>query len=204
MWRVNPATSPREWLERRRPALAPTTAYDYEWALTHYLLPFFADHRLNDITPQEIDRDIARAAAAGNLSNNTINKTLVRLSMVLADAVEYGLIPSNPATGRRRRLKGTKPQRSWVEPEQLLALLDACGPWHRPVVATLAGAGLRIGEACALDWADVNIPTGTITVRESRPMPEQAGGSSCRLARPMSFGPGARGAPAPAGMIPCS
>jgi integrase len=88
--------------------------------------------------------------------------------MVLVDVVEYGLIPSNPAAGRRRRLKGAKPQRSWVEPEQLVALLHACSPWHRPIIATLAGAGLRIGEACALDWCDLNILTGTITVRESK------------------------------------
>ncbi len=49
-----------------------------------------------------------------------------------------------------------------------MALLEASGEWHRPIVATLAGSGLRIGEACALDWRDVNIATGTITVRESK------------------------------------
>ncbi|MBK5117764.1 MAG: site-specific integrase [Thermoleophilia bacterium] len=36
------------------------------------------------------------------------------------------------------------------------------------MLATLAGAGLRIGEACALDWRDLNLATGTLTVRESK------------------------------------
>ncbi|MGI9019207.1 MAG: tyrosine-type recombinase/integrase [Solirubrobacterales bacterium] len=58
--------------------------------------------------------------------------------------------------------------RSWVEPEQLMGLLDAADGWHRPLIATLAGAGLRVGEACALDWRDVNLATGTLTVRESK------------------------------------
>jgi integrase len=36
------------------------------------------------------------------------------------------------------------------------------------LIATLAGAGLRIGEACALKWGDVNIAIGTLTVRRSK------------------------------------
>ena len=35
-------------------------------------------------------------------------------------------------------------------------------------MATLAGAGLRVGEACALNWGDINVATGTLTVRESK------------------------------------
>jgi integrase len=50
------------------------------------------------------------------LSANSINKTLTLLSQVLAVAVEYELLPANPATGRRRRVKGTKPRRPWAEP----------------------------------------------------------------------------------------
>ncbi len=35
-----------EWLESRRHEFAPRTVEDYELALTHHLLPFFADYRL--------------------------------------------------------------------------------------------------------------------------------------------------------------
>ncbi len=38
----------------------------------------------------------------------------------------------------------------------------------RPLVATTAGGGLRVGEAIALTWADINLGTATITVRESK------------------------------------
>ena len=83
-------------------------------------------------------------------------------------AVEYGRLESNPAKSRRRKAKPEEPRRSWVEPEQLPALLDAADEYLRPVLATLAGAGLRVGEAVALDWADIDLPTGTLTVRESK------------------------------------
>ena len=36
------------------------------------------------------------------------------------------------------------------------------------VIANLAGAGLRVGEACALDWGDVNLATGTITIQRAK------------------------------------
>src|SRR5947199_311965 len=58
------------------------------------------------------------------LNNGTINKTLTRLAQILEAAVDYGLIPANPAVGKRRRLKAERPRRPWVEPEQLPTLLD--------------------------------------------------------------------------------
>jgi integrase len=48
-------------------------------------------------------------------------------------------------------VKRTSPSRPTIEPEQLPALLDAAERL-RPIVAVLAGGGLRVGEACALDW----------------------------------------------------
>jgi integrase len=47
----------------------------------------------------------------------------------------------------------------------------------RPLLATLAGTGLRIGEAVALDWRDVKLGAGTLIVRESK----TAGGRGERL-----------------------
>jgi hypothetical protein len=57
----------------------------------------------------------------------SINKTLATLAAILDVAVERELIPRNPATvaGRRRRLPGVTPQRSWLASrEQIEALLD--------------------------------------------------------------------------------
>jgi integrase len=159
-----------EWLAARKPELRPRTVVDYEWALTHHLLPFFKDYRLPEISMANVDRYKARKAAEGTLAAAQINKTLKRLAQILELAVDYGHLSRNPAAskGGRRRVKEPKPQRSWVEPEQLMALLDAAPKGHRPMLATLAGAGLRVGEACALDWRDLNLATGTLTVQESK------------------------------------
>jgi integrase len=49
-----------------------------------------------------------------------------------------------------------------------MALLDAADPHSRPVFATLAGTGMRPGEAVALNWRDVNLGTATIRVDQSK------------------------------------
>jgi len=159
-----------EWLAAREPELAPKTVKDYTWALSYHLLPFFADYRLSQIDAELVDRYKAVKAREGKLCPAQINKTLKRLAQVLELAVDYGHLARNPAAskGGRRRLKEAKPQRSWVEPEQLMALIEAAPTGHRPILALLAGAGLRVGEACALDWRDVNLATGTLIVRVSK------------------------------------
>lgn len=159
-----------EWLAARKPELRPRTVKDYEWALSYHLLPFFKNHRLPQITAAEVDRYKSMKTREGKLGASQINKSLKRLSQILDLAVDYGHIPSNPAVSRggRRRVKESTPMRAWVEPEQLLALLDAAPRGHGPILATLAGAGLRVGELCALDWRDVDLGTRTLVVRESK------------------------------------
>ena len=91
-----------------------------------------------------------------------------RLSQILEVAEEYDYIARNPARGKRRRVKAPRVQRSWVEPEQVPALLDGGSVYMRPVIATLIGAGLRVSEAVVLDWQDVNLATGTLTVGRAK------------------------------------
>jgi integrase len=87
---------------------------------------------------------------------------------LLETAVEYGLLEANPATGRRRRLKSTRPARPWVEPEQLPAFLDAASGVGRVLFGLLAGAGLRIGEALALRWQHVEPDDHVVTTSTGR------------------------------------
>jgi integrase len=154
-----------EWLDARRSELRPRTVKDYEWALSYHLLPFFREHRLTEITIAEVDRYKAAKVREGRLGAGRINKTLKLLAQIMDLAIEYELTDrANPARGRRRRVKEPKVRRSWVEAEQLTALLDAADPYLRPVLAVLAGAGLRVGEAIALRWRDISIATATLRV----------------------------------------
>jgi integrase len=155
--------------ERLTQRLRPRTVEDYQWTLSYHLLPYFKAHRLDAIDVAEVDRYKVAKLKEGRIGASQINKTLKVLAMILDTAIEYELVDrANAARGRRRRVKAPKPQRTWVEPEQLLALIEAADIYHRPILATLAGAGLRVGEAVELDWRDVNLATGTLTVGRAK------------------------------------
>ncbi len=168
-----------DWFARRgTEGLRPRSLEYLRWALTDHLLPHFAAHRLSAITIEEVDRYTHAKAAEGRLSNGSVNKTLEVLSAVMAVAVEYGHVAKDPAKGRRRRLPTTRPERLYLEPPQVRALLNAAGQldaedrlrrrYRRALLATLAYAGLRIGELLALRWRDLDLATGQLYVRQSK------------------------------------
>ena len=108
-----------------------------------------------------------KARVEPGLSKRSINSTLQVLAQLLDHAIELGYIESNVARGRKRRLKAPKPRRTWLEAEKLNVLLDAAGT-HKPLLATMALAGLRVSEACALRWRDVDLANGRLRVTDAK------------------------------------
>jgi integrase len=101
------------------------------------------------------------------LSNASINKCLKVLAQVLDEAVELGYVDANVARGKRRRLKADKPRRTWHELHEVQALLAAAES-HRPLIATMILAGLRVGELSSLRWRDVDLAGGKLAVADSK------------------------------------
>jgi len=171
----------REWYEANEGEWRENTRLDYGWQLDNHLVPFFGRHRLSAITVEEVDRYRHAKVRDGKLSATSINKTITRLGQVLEVAVEYDLVPRNVAQGKRRRVKATAPQRSYLDrAEQVEALLAAAGELdagarsdyrglgRRALLATLVFAGLRIGEALSLRWRDVDLAGGRLRVGEAK------------------------------------
>jgi integrase len=132
-------------------------------------------------------RKLAKERPPRALSAVSINKTITRLGQILEVAVEYELIPRNPARGKRRRLKVSKPAPVWLDSaEQIEALLDAASAldrraavkggvqqkgglvYRRAMLATFVFAGPRISELTALRWRDVDLAGNRITIGKSK------------------------------------
>jgi integrase len=88
---------------------------------------------------------------------------------LLADAHEDGLIRGNPAAGIRivQRVEddGGEPEAKALTEDELRALLAEIPDEWRVFFELLAHTGLRIGEAVALTWADVDFGKRRLHVR---------------------------------------
>jgi integrase len=145
--------------------IAVNTAADYRWILSCHLLPFFARYRLDQIDRQlclafkahkiREAAELRHALAAGAdirdrrgrrakpLSASSIRKLIDRLAAILDEAVEDELIERNPARGKRMRIRVPKPKRSFLELDELAALIDAAASQD----AIPQPAGLRAGDS---------------------------------------------------------
>lgn len=179
-----------QWFEKHRLTLRPSAVADYTWRLECHLLPFFKDDRLGDITYQRIKEYVTakqtettrlRAEGKKGLGNESINKTLGTLSMVLQQAMREDLINRNPVKLGGLRLRTSTSKGSYLpRADQIEALLDAAGDLdaearadrraisRRACLAVMVFGGLRIGEITNLRWRDVDLANGELRVTDSK------------------------------------
>jgi integrase len=211
-----------DWYASKELEVEPNTANHYRNDLTNHLLPFFKDHHLSQITVAEVDRyrqhkvrEAAEITAAAEsetpmmvsyidrldrsyrrrarpLSARSINMHIDVLSQILAVAVDHSRIPSNPAIGKRRRMKVSKPRPVHLDSaEQIAILLEAAGEldrgesvlevqdrrgrtWtqrqpiqttgRRAAIATLLLGGGRASATGTMLWRDVDLANGRFEV----------------------------------------
>jgi integrase len=78
------------------------------------------------------------------------------------------VIPNNPALTTDRdeplKLPRDEPTMPYLNRHDARVYLDHCPDWYRPLAEILIGTGMRVGEAIALEWRDVDWSTPAIRV----------------------------------------
>ena len=124
------------------------------------------DVPLCSLTPPVI-REWYAAAMRGKGGRTSIQQSYRFMHAVLATAVRDGAIAANPAN-----IDGAGTDRAKERPvasvDQLAALIEAITPRYRAAVLLGAWCGLRRGEIIALRPQDIDLDTGTVTVRTNR------------------------------------
>lgn len=135
-----------------------------------YLRAFLAWSRVDDfaeVTPAAITEFLTARAAAGR-GPKTLNRIREVLHTMFAWFVEQEWLEANPVRRVRRAREPAPAIRALTVP-QLDALFAATRPdIIHPIVATIACAGLRRGEAIWLRREDLDLAEGFVRVRARR------------------------------------
>ena len=161
-----------EWINKVVPASCkPSTAADYRAILDRHLLPALGSTPADRITRWDVKNLLLLKLNSG-LASSTVNHIKNAMSGVLSLAVDSELLQANPAMALGK-LWRTRVQDDDINPyseaevQGLLKALKENWPWYYPFVATLALAGLRLGEASALQWEDVDYANNVLHIRHS-------------------------------------
>lgn len=149
------------WIGITVPATCkPSTLSDYQDILNNHILDVFGDNPINEITRGMVKTFLLKKTNEG-YAGSTVTHIRNVISGVLNVALDDEIIPANPAMGLKGLVK-KKPQNDAVNPltaDELTNLLNTVHEHfakHYPLFLVLARTGLRIGEALALQWDDIN------------------------------------------------
>jgi integrase len=100
---------------------------------------------------------------ADGVGEAAVRKALSVLGAVLAKAVEWNRIPSNPATTVKKPSGKRKRRIAALAPEAVESIRDELSDKDALLVSILAYSGLRPGEALALEWSDIGKQSISVT-----------------------------------------
>lgn len=139
------------------------TLQSYRWQLAPIIDGALGQIRLTDLQPAQVQQFYSHRLAEGK-SRRTIQYTHSVLRKALNQAVQWGLIPSNP-TDAVDPPRPARKEMQTLTAEQIRMLVgvldgDPLGPLYRLAIYT----GCRRGELVALRWQDVDLESGTIRI----------------------------------------
>lgn len=164
-----------EWLENKRITIKMSTYARYSSIVTNHILPYFKNTILSDINAETINHFLLLKAKSGNLkkqgklSIKTVKDIFSVLKMILQFAnVENSIWAAKNVflprdDGNKAHVRTLSIQEQKKLETYLIKNLD------RKNLAILMSlyTGLRVGEICALQWDNIDIHYGIISVQKT-------------------------------------
>lgn len=178
----------KEWIAHKAKEVSPRTLRGYQQNLEYYALPTLGHVRVSNITLREIDAlytnmmngTLPTPATDGSgwqgqpLSARTVRLTHAALSQALAHGVRHRIIPFNPAAeaslpSLRNVDDATdiRERRTLSVTERARFLTESSSAFYRVLYQLLMDTGMRPGEACALEWTDIDFESERITINKA-------------------------------------
>lgn len=142
----------------------------YQTNLNIWVYPHLGDSKLPEVTPAQISALLTTVQA--QRSHGTAVKVYVVLSSLFKMAYKSGAIEQNPLhrVDRPKSKKGNNAKSQTYSVEELtniLSLLENEPLKWQTYVHILASTGIRRGEACALQWDNIDFHQATATISDN-------------------------------------
>ena len=147
----------------------PSTLRSYSGHVHHHLVPRLGSRPLRDLSTPDVNRLVAalsrsRSSTGTGLAPATVHRVHATLRVALADAVRWGLLPNNVASGAELPRKPKRDMQVWTS-EQLRTFLRSCATDELgPLYSLIAHTGMRRGEAVGLRWRQVDVEGGQLLI----------------------------------------
>lgn len=154
-----------------QPAILPTMKFStqklYPHLLRRHLLPVFGERPLCEIRRVDIQRFVTEKMTRQNLSWQTAVHLRNLMAGTLERAVEWGYLEANPGRGIKVPPMHRRRKVIVLTLQQLTSLLQSLQEPVKTLAFTVSMTGLRIGEALALRWKNLDFEKSLIQVREA-------------------------------------
>ncbi len=154
-------------------SIKPRTIESYRYLYSTHIAPALRSSKLRDLHRVHVKGLLAAKHESG-LSKSTVRLIRATLSVMLADAVDDGLLKTSPAAlpSRRRGHKGNgamsaSERAKAVRPFSEAELTRILSGSSDAIFLLLARTGMRPGEALALKWSDLDFTQRKILVERA-------------------------------------
>jgi integrase len=149
-----------------------STRESYLYLMKKHVEPEFGSWRLTDITYSDLKAWIYRKL--GTHSKNTVRLMVASLRSLMLEALKDGHIDTSPVhdLGRFLRAGEVKEKMDPFTLDELHAVERICGdrfPGYYGFLLLMSRTGMRIGEATAVQWRDIDERSMQIIIRRNIP-----------------------------------
>jgi integrase len=157
----------QNWMEvSAKSRLRPTTLSTYQSLLKSHILPHLGGSWLDKLTPLQLQAWETKLREAG-VSPRQRQAAHVLLKTILGHAFKLGLIPRNPLEVIDKP-RIPKRELQVLSPDEVRQLLQAVqGHRLEPLIILAVATGARQGELFGLQWRDVDLEKGVLTIQRS-------------------------------------